>query len=206
MTTVLLVDDEESARADFASRHRNSGWYVSTYDGALRDLPKWLEDKKRSQLPDLLVLDLYTTKEPPGTPGAEQVNKAVEGKIQEIDKLVAELRDIVDSGKEPVGLELLKQVRASPTRAVRQLPVMLFTRQGLALLSDEELKISHEKDATWMLKNRTPELERAAMQHALARKASLARDVKINALFCILGLLLSPFITKMIDGVLKWLQ
>lgn len=204
MPKVLVVDDEQAARDGFVQAHKAGGWFASAYEGPLERLPRHLEDLRRSELPDLLVLDLYTTNDPPGSVGAASVNAAVDTKVMEIDAKIEELRVIVAAGKNPIGLKLLREIRHSRRGAVRRLPVMLFTRQGLALLSDDELKESHLQGATWMVKGRTPALEQVAMTHTLSSAPRIARDIRLGLIFTALGVLLAPLYSGVVHLLATW--
>jgi CheY-like chemotaxis protein len=193
---VLVVDDEASAIEEFLERHEKADKFrMEAFDGPCLDLAAHLEAS--IALPDLLVVDLYRTKEEPGSPEAEEVNACVDTMIKVIDRRVARLARLVDDEKDPVGLKLVERIRASPNARVREIPIMLITRQGLALLKDEELKRSLKPDVTWMVKNRSADYERSVMGHVVQKARSgraLARDVVLMLVGAGIGVIASVLV------------
>lgn len=187
MTHVVYCDDEASFQSAF-QRHSSPEFQI-TVTKDVHGLPQFLQNMKR--LPDLLVLDLYHTVSSPDSDEAKRANDEVDQKLKDVNKAMEELRVPVNKGKRPDGLKYLTQIRKIPK--LEDLPVLLYTRQGLSLLDDEQLGEAYSLHAEWMVKGRSPEFERGRMRAFLKqerlRRKRFKRDVRLTLVGVALGLL-----------------
>lgn len=190
--TILIADDEEAFRIAFVSAHADSGFSIEQISD-IYTLPQKLTNA--STLPDLVVLDLYRTLSL-GTPQAEIDNAEVDELIEKIEADTVELKTVVNRVKEPAAIKILREIRSIPRLA--KLPVLIYTRQGLSLLSDEEFREAVHLGAEWMLKGRSTNAERAQMDAFLRRarqnRKRLERDVVLTIFGAILGVIFSVLV------------
>lgn len=183
---VLLADDEQSFRDAFMQRHRNNGFTIrETQD--VYQIPELL--RTMTSLPDLVVMDLYRTSANPSTSEAEEANAEVDHWLQKLDEVTHELRNVVKRVKEPAAIRVLHEIRTCP--GCEHLPVLIYTRQGLTLLSDDEIRDAIHLEAEWMLKGRSSEIEAAQMRsflwQARQRRRRLQRDVILTLIGIVVG-------------------
>jgi len=186
---VFFCDDEAQFRSKFAANHANSEFEISDTND-VEALPRLLGDEKH--LPDLLVLDLYHCRASPDSPEAIAGDKLVDEKLLELNVKLEEVKEISDRFKEPRAIKILHELRANPR--LKNLPVLLYTRQGLSVINDEELQEAHEYGAEWMLKGRKPETERRRMHSFIIKNTParrLRRDIVLAVLSTAVGWILS---------------
>lgn len=186
---VLYCDDEARLRKKFIASHVDSDFSFSELED-VESLPRILADMPR--LPDLLVLDVFHSITTPGTKEALEGDRLVAKKFEEFYEKLREVKEVSDRYKRPRAIHILNEIRSNPK--MRDLPVLLYTRQGLALISDEELQDTIENGAEWMLRGRKPETERRRMYNFIIKnrpKNRIERDVLIAIVSTIVGLLLS---------------
>ncbi len=185
---VLYVDDERSALDAFAAAHGTDGISVECLQEA-RALPELLAKRNRKELPDVVVMDLYATSGKANSPEAKKTNKRVDELVAQISNVRVELADLVQREKTPAAIEALRQMRTNSD--TKHLPVILVTREGLAILGDSLVRDSLEMGAEWMIKGRSPELVRALINRtytqSLASRRRLKRDVGLMLLGSVLG-------------------
>lgn len=192
---VLYVDDERSALNSFAVDHAKDGISVECFQNA-RALPELLANKSQKDLPDVVVMDLYITNEKTNSPEAIKTNKDVDELVARIAKVRAELADLVNKEKTPAAIDALKEIRNNPN--TKHVPVILVTREGLALLGDSLVQQSLEMGAEWMIKGRAPETIRALINRthtqSLASRRRLKRDVTLTLFGALLGAVLGTIL------------
>lgn len=192
---VLYVDDERSALNSFAVDHAKDGISVECFQNA-RALPELLATKSQKDLPDVVVMDLYITNEKTNSPEAIKTNKDVDELVARIAKVRAELADLVNKEKTPAAIDALKEIRNNPN--TKHVPVILVTREGLALLGDSLVQQSLEMGAEWMIKGRAPETIRALINRthtqSLVSRRRLKRDVTLTLFGALLGAVLGTIL------------
>ncbi len=192
---VLYVDDEQRTLNSFVLDHAKDGMSVETCLDARR-VVSMLSKRTRKELPDIIVMDLYATIDDFHSDEAAQTNKRVDELVGSIGKVRAELQELVRKSKAPAGIATLKDIRACPK--LKDIPVVLRTREGLALLGDDILRDSVSLGADWMLKGRAPETERAIISRSLeaskAKRRRLQRDVVLMLIGTALGAVISMFV------------
>jgi CheY-like chemotaxis protein len=187
---VLIADDEVEFRSAFVKKHGGSGIAIEQLDDVCA-LHEHLAHCK--QLPDLVVIDLYRTKADPNTPEAEAANAEISVLLSKVESATSELRTAVNQLKFPAAIRTLREIRAIPR--LQELPILIYTRQGLSLLSDDDLREAIHLDAEWMLKGRSAALEREQMtsflRHSRDRQRRLKRDTALTLIGTALGFALS---------------
>ena len=178
MKQVVYCDDEQEYLNKFSEKHNSANFQILPTNN-IDELPSFLNQSK--SVPDLLVLDLYHTISAPNSDAALIENKEVEDKLAEVKKVTEELRIIVNRVKRPAAIKAIRQIRDIPR--LKNLPIIVYTREGLSILSDNDLNESYAAGAEWMLKGKNKEYEKGRIEDFLNRKQSnkerLVRDVKI---------------------------
>lgn len=190
--TILIADDEDRFRDGFAEAHAGSRFTIEQVTDVDRVPQKLMQS---SRLPDLVVLDLYRTRSL-GTAQAAEDNAVVDELLARIDKDTAELKVAMERLKEPAAIRVLEEIRDIPRLA--KLPVLLYTRQGLSLLSDEEFKKAERLGSEWMLKGRGAGAELAQIEGFLGRadaeRRRVARDVVLTVAGAVLGVVIGTIV------------
>lgn len=186
MIDIVYCDDETDFQIKFQQRHSSPTTHITMTNDVV-GLPAFLASMP--QPPDLLVLDLFHTKEAPGSPDADIVNRRIEARLQDVDLAIEKLKEVVAADKHPAAIEALREIRQH--RRLASLPVLLYTRQGLSLLDDNQLNEAIELGAEWMLKGRSPEFERGRMLSFIATQRSLRQRVQRDIVLMIVGALLA---------------
>ena len=185
---VLYVDDEQRALDAFAAAHARDGLSVECCQDSRR-VPELLSSRSRRELPDILVMDLYATTDAANSPEAQQTNERVDELVARIAAVRTELAELVAKAKTPAAIDVLRQLREAAE--TKDLPVILSTREGLALLGDDVVTQSLDMGAEWMVKGRAPGTERAMMNRvyskSLASRRRLRRDMILTVFGAVLG-------------------
>jgi CheY-like chemotaxis protein len=192
---VMFCDDEEKDRALFGANHDGSEFSITPVDD-INALPRILADT--GNIPDLLVLDLYHSIDAPDSIGVQNANEEIRKRHKEMHRLLEEVKVLLNAGFSPRAISILRELRENPR--LRSLPVLLYTRHGMATINDEEMKEAISLTADWMPKGRRPEVERRAMFSAIARgrrDRHLPRDIIVNATFTIGSLVIGWLIGKL---------
>lgn len=193
---VLYIDDEAGARNHFLNAHATDGISVESCSDSLK-VHEMLSNRLKKDLPDLIVLDLYRTKGELDSVEAQDVNDRVDRIVEKIAKNREQLDVLVKAEKEPAAIRALEALKQEPS--MREIPIIISTREGLNLLDDELLKKSIDLGADWMIKGKSPEVIRALMyrnfQAAKIARKRVRRDVWLTLGGALLGALMSAFIT-----------
>ena len=191
---ILYVDDEKETLDTFTSDHASDGISIETCLDARR-IVEMLGRRKPRERPDLIVMDLYATNADFNSEGAKETNRKVEFFVEKICEARAELQDLVKQSKSPAGIYALRQLKAS--EELKSIPVILRTREGLALLGDDILKESIELGAQWMLKGRAPVIERAMFYRTLDENRSVRKRLKRDVVIMVIGSLLGAALSAL---------
>ncbi len=193
---VLYIDDEAGARNHFLNAHATDGISVESCSDSLK-VHEMLSNRLKKDLPDLIVLDLYRTNGELDSAEAQEVNGRVDRIVEKIAKNREQLEVLVKAEKEPAAIRALEALKQEPS--MKEIPVIISTREGLNLLDDELLKKSIDLGADWMIKGKSPEVIRALMyrnfQAAKIARKRVKRDVWLTLSGALLGALMSAFIT-----------
>ncbi len=188
---ILYVDDEQSALDKFMKEHAVDGFSVEGCQDALR-LTEKLNNYKKKDLPDLIVMDLYRTKSDLNTNSAAETNKKVDELVSRIGKIRKELEILVRNEKDPVGIDVLESLHQS--KKLKHIPVIINTREGLNLLSDNLFRKLVKLGADWMIKGREPnvirELINRKFEESQQSKKRIERDLFLMILGSVIGALL----------------
>ncbi|WP_347489248.1 hypothetical protein ABDB91_18755 [Desulfoscipio sp. XC116] len=141
---VLICDDQQVFIEEFKQRH--GGYYEIQEVNDVGMLVDKLCDMKH--LPDLLLLDLYHSQ----TRGEDfdPKREVAEQELARLDEQIKITKEAVEAAWEPVGLEILKDIRQN--FSAEELPVIIYSQRGLFLLDDEKVRLVDEYDAHWLLK------------------------------------------------------
>ncbi|EDY82468.1 hypothetical protein VDG1235_2090 [Verrucomicrobiia bacterium DG1235] len=174
---VLYIDDEKEAAKKFASDFALFEDVSVSLMTKANDVSRKLIQRKKTDLPDIIVIDLYAKTDPSIT------EDRVDELIEEIEKKRLELKEEVKKMRTPVGVAALKQLKI--THKTKKIPVILRTREGLALLQDSVLSETNKLGAQWTLKGRGAEFELNLMQKVFddseEDKNKASREVKLTA-------------------------
>ncbi|MEN8831831.1 MAG: hypothetical protein ABF285_08500 [Pacificibacter sp.] len=199
---ILYVDDEQSTLNAFAQNHARDRVFVETRQDS-SDVVERLTECASADLPNLIVLDLYATKDVLNSAEAAQVNQQVDDLVRQISDKRKELATVVHHSKTPTGLETLKRLKATPS--LRDIPVVLTTREGLSLIGDEQYSESVQLGANWIMKGRKAQTERTFFFKVVndARHAGprIKRDVSLMIVGTLLGTALSLGIPYLVSQI-----
>lgn len=193
---ILYVDDEQSALDKFMSEHAVEGISVESCQDAYR-LTEILENRKKGELPDLIVMDLYRTNSDLNSDSAKETNNKVDELVFKLAETRIELGKLVSNEKEPAGINVLDSLKQSSK--LKKIPVILNTREGLNLLGDDLLRKSVKLGADWMIKGKSPEVIRELMhrkyQESKESRKRIKRDVIMMLASSVLGALIGYLLT-----------
>ena len=190
---IWVVDDEEEFRKGFVNNHSGCGYSFNELDDSSLLVEKL---EATTSLPDLIILDLYRTNAKPGSGDAERANTEVNKLLSEIDQKTIELKKLVGELKEPIGLGVLSAIRNHSNSKIAAIPVIIYTRQGLSLISEKELCDATEHGVKWMMKGHKPEYEQLEIKnywnHIVRSRELFKRDIIVAFGFTVLGALITP--------------
>jgi CheY-like chemotaxis protein len=193
---IFFADDEPEFQSSFLQKH-NAPDFQITHTADVYSIPRMLDEAP--VLPDLVVLDLYATRASPLSDEAKIQNERVNQRLAALDRDIVELKKVVDEVKTPAAIEVVRQIRRNPK--LTDVPILLYTRQGLSLLGDEELNEAMRLDTDWMLKGRSKELERACMTSYVTdhrtKRQRLKRDVVLTIAGALLGAIVGTVFAKL---------
>jgi Predicted nucleotide-binding protein containing TIR-like domain len=116
---------------------------------SLRDVPPRLRQlDAEGRLPDVLLLDLY---HPCEVDDAEALQAEAEAKLGDLNTMLAEVKTAVERAYSPAAIDVLEEIRRNTP--ARKLPTMIYTRRGLLLLDDADLRRVPGLDAGWLIKD-----------------------------------------------------
>jgi CheY-like chemotaxis protein len=147
--TIFYCDDEQEFLDKFRKRHENE-YYIRTFTST-DELLKTLKDKNEI-LPDLVLLDLFHEKR---NATREQTN-AANAALQKLSDDLAQIRTAVLDARSPRGVETFEAIRTTVEEVrseLKRVPVVMYTRRGILLLRDDQLRRLAGLRAEWMIKN-----------------------------------------------------
>ncbi len=184
---IFYVDDEKRARDAFKKAHTREGTKVETCGNA-NVVSDVLASRGFWKRPDIIVMDLYTTNAEAGSQEADEVNSEIDRLVQKIAEVRENLDAIVKKSKYPIAINALKDLRLC--RGTKNIPVIISTREGLSLLSEELFRESIQYNATWMLKGRDPASERALFRRQVEVAKTKRRRSQMNVVSGLVGAVL----------------
>ncbi|MHB8125194.1 MAG: PleD family two-component system response regulator [Desulfitobacteriaceae bacterium] len=140
--TILICDDQDKFIKTFRDNH--SQYYDIS---ELLDI-RLLMDRIKNNIPDLILLDLYHPKDDKLDFEKRRLNAELE--LSNLDEQIKKTKDAVDATWEPLGLEVLKDIRKKYNS--RKLPVVMYSQRGLFLMDDAQVRTVEENEGHWMLK------------------------------------------------------
>jgi hypothetical protein len=180
---VFYCDDQKRFREEFVLRHGDR-FEVEAIDDISQVLPA-LRSRKKEDLPDLLLLDLYHDIDPARGDDKDDRAAKANAALRELGEAVRRTKSQVDSAWQPVAIEVAEEIRRyfSP----HALPIMIYTQKGLLFLDDEQMRRIEEAEVDWLLKDSarfSAATEDLSIRRAVERSrtsSQVPRDVKIAA-------------------------
>lgn len=188
---IHYYEDQEEFRVKFKSRHR-SHFDVETKDDVTTAVTDLL-GRKRDDLPDLLLLDLYHETDPSLSDEVSRQRVAeAEAAIVDLDNAVRQVKQLVDQAWRPVGIDVAEEVRRHFPSHV--LPIMIYSQKGLFILDDDQMRRIQDAEIEWLLKDSSR--FSAATEEAWIRRVvdnsrnanRVPRDIRIAAWSVFAGL------------------
>jgi hypothetical protein len=195
---VLYCDDNSRSISEFAERHH--AHYDVVPSAGIDDVHGEIArlDAEHSR-PDLLLLDLY---HPHGVDDDALTLKAreqAEAMLDQLSTLIDEVRPYVNRAWTPSAIGVLETLRRDFPE--HRLPVLIYTRRGLLLLQDQEIRRISEHSADWLLKEpkrisvdtERELIDRYVRQANAARR--LPRDLRLTVCSVIASAVISVVVT-----------
>jgi hypothetical protein len=181
---ILYVDDQEHFRERFVNDHMKR-FQVEVEEDISNVLPLLLA-RKRRELPDLLLLDLYHDIDSKGEGRQERVEEA-KAALNELAVVLESVKTKVDRAWAPTGLAALEEIRTY--FPPRKLPILIYSQRGLFFLDEEQMKRVEEVEADWMLKGRGDHYEVQRIRRVIraSRWSRPARDITIAVVSIVLS-------------------
>lgn len=147
---ILYLEDGVRFHEQF--RHRHSQHYDIEILSDQGELLPALEGRQQGgqDWPDLLLVDLYYPNDT-SEAGRSTIDEA-NLKLKEFHDFEDGFRALVKRAYEPLGLEIVEQLRTMHDRS--QLPIIIYTHTGLLLLEEESIRRLEEYGTGWLLKDR----------------------------------------------------
>lgn len=179
---VLICDDQNRFIEDFRNNHKNH--YDIREISDIRELIDRLNEKK----PDVVLLDLYHPKDCNSNFEERRLN--AEEELKKLDKQIISTKKAVDLVWEPIGLDILKDIRKNSQTT--DLPVLIYSQRGLVLLGDDQLQEVEKLKGHWMLKKvYSPNTEKIRIDRVIAENKKpiiLTYRISFSILFVLLTL------------------
>jgi hypothetical protein len=197
---LLYCDDQERFRKAFCELHDDKDFDVELISD-LGAVYHSVKTRRRSDLPDLVLLDLYhdIASDPADH---ERERESAERALGKLRAHIQRVKPIVDNAWQPQALDVLEELRE--TFPARELPVLIYTQFGLLLLEDDQLRRIEASDADWLLKDgRISRATQAARIRRFVRQARAARrlqrDSKLAVGSAITSALLGAVLTILVS-------
>ena len=192
-TDVLICDDQQRFIDDFKNNHSNHYDIHEVND--INKLIKRIGEVK----PNIVLLDLYHPKD--SNYDFDERREKAEQELINLDKQIEITKQAVNSVWEPIGLDMLKDIRAKYSS--KELPVVIYSQRGLILMGDEQLQQVEKNKGHWMLKkvySKNTEkiridriVEESSNMNPLAMKYKKLFIITIIPLFVTISLILLKF-------------
>ena len=170
---VFYCDDKEQWIKKFKSRHRKQFEIKSITKGLdfKQSLEKLLEQGRE---PDVILIDLFHPKYGDDDDPAEKEKAEREGNaaIDELEAAVKKAREYIYKAWDPYGLDMLEQARD----LCPDIPIVVYTQQGLALVNENELGRASDAKGEWLLKGRDAHYESITINKILEKNKARAEN------------------------------
>jgi len=185
--SILYYDDQEKFRKRFIARH-DKRFEIDPSDD-ISDVLGALEER-RSELPHLLLLDLYHDIDRSNVAQMQRVAEA-EAALEELNDILPRVKMKVDSAWQPVALETLRRIRER--FSARELAIMVYSQRGLFFLDEGQMNQVEDAQAHWMLKDKGEHYEAERIRRVIEQRPRrrLARDVIIAIISVVAGVAIS---------------
>lgn len=173
---VYYLDDERAFLNKFMERHAQH--YDIRPFSSIGDLFAAL--RLPDDLPDLILLDLFHEKADATAEQRAAANAALETLDTDLDRIAR----AVYAARTPLGAEVFIELRTRPdlSEELKEVPVLMYTRRGILLLPDQDLRRLAGHRAEWMLKNPlqgedqvSPETERIWIDRVIEDSRAIAQ-------------------------------
>lgn len=167
---ILICDDQARFITEFKKRF-SQDYEIEVVDD-VRQVMAALQSG--SQLPDLLMLDLYH----PLVVDAEfeEHRQAAERELARLAEQVKKAKTAVELTWSPLGAQVLQELRQH--YGAEELPVMIYSQSGLFVLDEEKVRAIEENDGEWLLKKQFGPLTEKTRMERVMRTARRGRLVK----------------------------
>jgi hypothetical protein len=185
--SILYYDDQGKFRKRFIERHGKR--FKIDLANDISDVLRALHER-RSELPDLLLLDLYHDIDRSATQQTRRVAEA-EAALEELNVMLRQVKATVDLTWQPAALETLRRVREH--FSARDLAIMVYSQRGLFFLDEGQMSQVEDAQAHWMLKDKGEHYEAERIRRVVEQRPSrrLARDATIAFISVVAGAVIS---------------
>jgi len=195
---IYFCDDKKKWTDIFTERHGKE-FEIETTNSS-RDFKLILEDLiRRDKKPDVILIDLYHPRTDDQT-----IIKAGEAAIEQLKAAIEGSKGPIHRAWNPDGFNMLKEAR----KLCPDIPIAIYTEQGLTLAGDPELQKVSDENGEWMLKGQGDFYEAYRLRTMLAGKhyASITQKALfiLSAIIFVSALAYSYFVERSIMNVLSF--
>lgn len=188
--TILYCDDKEKWLNLFESNHKEQYNIISTKDASkLNDMLK--EMIKSKNPPDIILIDLFHPKFNTSPSTQEINNKIGQEAIDKLEAMKKEVRTPIKNAWDDLGYKMLKHARMILKEAHHEnIPIAIYTEQGLTIATNEELETVANLDGQWLIKGSTPVYESLRLQELLNECRRKKSYTKTYTMLSVIGFVL----------------
>ena len=181
-TDVLICDDQQRFIDEFKKNHFKH-YNIREVNDINKLLKRIVEHK-----PNIVLLDLYHPKD--SNSDFDTRKQRAEQELKNLDKQIETTRQAVDNVWEPIGLDVLKDIRTKYSS--KELPVLIYSQRGLVLMGDEQLQQVEKNKGHWMLKKvYSPSTEKIRIDRIVEEASNMNTSAKtFKVMFIVVTILL----------------
>ncbi|MDR3763009.1 MAG: hypothetical protein P4M01_02830 [Acidobacteriota bacterium] len=152
---ILFLDDKRTWLDNFQQQHGDE--YDLTLVASGREFDLRLERMvAEGHPPDVVLIDLYHPKYPDDPARQAELTTAGDAAIQDLEAAIQKARGPILAAWDPYGVEILERARKFlDSRGHGDIPLVIYTQQGLTIASNEELKRVSQLRGEWLIKNKS---------------------------------------------------
>ena len=152
---ILFLDDKREWREHFEQQHGDE--YDVTLVSSGREFDLRLERMvAEGHPPDVVLIDLYHPKYPDEPERQAELTKAGDAAIQDLETAIQKARGPILAAWDPYGVEILDRARKFlDAKGHGDIPLAIYTQQGLTIANNEELKRVSQLRGEWLIKNKS---------------------------------------------------
>lgn len=144
---VLIIDDNIAYIGSFIARQKQY-YDIESLTSVDAVMSKLADLEMHDQMPDIFLVDMYYPTEGGDSESIDAANR----KLAEFAVLESQTEQIVRASFEPIGLSLIRQIRA--VLPPHQLPILVYSVSGLVTIDDRDFREVKNRGCGWLLKNR----------------------------------------------------